>query len=290
MELQQMKPPFQNALLTELQSLEERKYEDYEFPKVSVVIPTYNCAQKITLTLDSLLDQTYHNFEILIIDGGSIDRSLEIIHSYRDPKIRIYSFTGFDRYEMLNKGINLAEGEYISFLYPGDLLLSPHTLKSMMTYALENEKPHLVYCGTLLVDEKSENKILFRTMTQELLRKGLQPTALQGCWFRHDLFKELGKFNRSYHMRGGLDFFCRLLEKGNYRIAGLKRIWVGYDLYWVTSRDVFLHYLETFKIVWHYYNPVAAFLCLLRYKDASRFLHLWLKRLRVAFVGSSNAP
>jgi len=83
----------------------EEKYQDYEFPRVSIVIPTYNSTEKISLTLESVLNQHYPDFEIITVDAGSTDRTLEVIKNFRDERIHIYSVSGFQRYEMLNKGV-----------------------------------------------------------------------------------------------------------------------------------------------------------------------------------------
>src|ERR1700733_13045087 len=93
---------------------ENKKYNDYEFPSVSVIIPTFNSTEKISLTLESVLAQIYPDFEIIIVDAGSTERTLEVIKNYRDERIRLYSIPGYQRYEMLNKGISQAKGEYIN--------------------------------------------------------------------------------------------------------------------------------------------------------------------------------
>ena len=93
---------------------EIEKYHDYEFPFVSVIIPVYNNAQSISATLESVLEQDYPLFEVVVVDGGSSDRTLEIVKSYHDDRIHIYTVSGYERYEMLNKGITQAKGRYLN--------------------------------------------------------------------------------------------------------------------------------------------------------------------------------
>ena len=101
------------------------KYQDYQYPTVSVVIPCYNHSAKIALTLDSILGQNYPKFEILVIDAGSSDRTLQVVKNYRDERIHVYSVSGYRRYEMLNKGISQASGTFVNCLFPGDFYIYP---------------------------------------------------------------------------------------------------------------------------------------------------------------------
>ena len=91
---------------------------------VSVVIPVYNAEKYIAATLQSVLDQTYKNFEILIIDDGSSDHSMEICQQFVDPRIKIISQANSGVAAARNHGIRLAQGEYIAFLDADDLWLS----------------------------------------------------------------------------------------------------------------------------------------------------------------------
>ena len=257
--------------------------ENAELPKISIILPTYNCAQSITLTLESLLEQNYPNYEILIIDGGSRDRTLELVKTFPQEKIQIYSTPIVQRYEMLNKGISHAKGKYINCLFPGDYYISPFTLSLMVRLGLEKDFPHLMYCGTLLRDGKTQVKTLYRLLSRELLENGQQPTSLQSCWFRTDIVRELGKFNTKYFQRGGYDFLCRYMMNSQYRTTSIKRILTDYDLRSVSRSMILRHFWETLRIVFAYYGPVAAWKWLIKQKDISRCFKLWWRNIRVAF-------
>jgi glycosyltransferase involved in cell wall biosynthesis len=260
-------------------------FSDYEYPKVSIVIPTFNCVQVIILTLESVLNQVYPDFEIIIIDGGSTDRTLEIIKGLRSDRIKIYSMAGTQRYEMLNKGIALSSGQYIGFLFPGDFYISRQTLKHMMTLVLEKHFPSLVFCGALIRDGKRELKILLRPLIIHYLKQGQQPTSLQSCWFKSEIFKELGKFNTSMEMRGGFDLFCRFVLSNRYKAEPTSRVLTDYDLRRVTWKMVATHFFETFRILFHYFGFFTVWKWLFLQKDFKRFFYLWLSSVKVAFLG-----
>lgn len=261
------------------------KYSDYQFPSISIVLPTLNCSQSVNLTLDSILAQDYPGIEVVVVDGGSEDRTLEIIKGFRDDRIKIFSVSSHARYEMLNKGISQATGQYICFLFPGDFYIHNDTLRYMMSVALENELPHLVYCGTLIRDGRREVKILFRGLNDRSLQRGNQPTSLQSCWFRKEVFQEIGKFDPNYTLRGGFDLFCRFAKTRNLRHCSTYRILTDYDLRLVSRGMILRHFWETLLTVFKYYGLLAAFLWLFRQKDTSRFFRLWFRSFRVAFLG-----
>ncbi len=267
---------------------EKPAYLASEWLKVSIIIPTFNCAQTIALTIESLLEQDYPNFEIIVVDGGSKDRTLELVKAFRQDQIRIYSLPIAQRYEMLNKGISHALGRYINCLFPGDFYISRFTLQQMMSLAIEKNQPHLVYCGTLLRDGKSQVKSLYRSLNIELLKNGQQPTSLQSCWFRIDAFRELGKFNAKYHVRGGFDLLCRYMMHPEFRTESIHRILTDYDLRWVSRSMILQHFWETCVTIWRYYGAVATIQWLFRQKDALRFIKLWWRNIRIAFFRSEK--
>ena len=102
---------------------------------VSVVMPCYNGADFISETIDSVLAQTYENWELLIIDDGSSDNSLEIVKSYAatDPRIRPISQANAGSAAARNNGIKQARGQYIALLDSDDLWL-PEFLESQITF------------------------------------------------------------------------------------------------------------------------------------------------------------
>ena len=103
---------------------------------VSVLIPVYNSEKFIRETVDSVLGQTLADFEILLLDDGSADKSSEIIKSYTDIRVKYVSRT-HDFIKTLNHGIDIAKGKYIALLDHDDLML-PHRLKVQYEYMEDN--------------------------------------------------------------------------------------------------------------------------------------------------------
>jgi glycosyltransferase involved in cell wall biosynthesis len=99
--------------------------EPSDMPKVSVLLPVYNAEIHLQDTLETILNQTFSDFEILAIDDGSKDRSLEILRSMRDPRIRIHTNSkNIGISATLNRAIELANGEYLARMDSDDLASS----------------------------------------------------------------------------------------------------------------------------------------------------------------------
>lgn len=90
-------------------------------PKISVVMPTYNAEKYLREAIDSILNQTYSDFEFLIIDDNSTDKTLEIIESYNDSRIRVIKGDCKGIAAALNKGLEEAKGEYIARMDADDI-------------------------------------------------------------------------------------------------------------------------------------------------------------------------
>lgn len=266
--------------------LGQAKYHDYEYPKITVIIPTFNCAQTIETTLQNVLNQVYPDFEIIVVDAGSTDQTLEAIKAFRSDKIKIFTVSHYQPYEMFNKGISQATGRYINFLFPGDFYIYFETLKEVMSLAIEHREPEIVFCGTLLRDGRSEVKILFRHLTLKQLKRGEQPTSLQSMWFRIDIFRELGKFNTTYQLRGGYEFLCRFTLHKNLGAVSTSRVLTDYDLRVITREKVLLHFWETGRTIWRFFGLAPTLRWFFFYqKDMRRLIKLWWRAIKVAFTG-----
>ena len=93
-----------------------------KLPTVSVVLPAYNAASFIQSTLESVFNQTYQDYELIVVDDGSIDTTAEILRSYGD-RIRYFWKENGGQSSSRNAGIKLARGQYIAFIDHDDLWL-----------------------------------------------------------------------------------------------------------------------------------------------------------------------
>ena len=131
-------------------------------PKVSVIFPTYNAEKHLIVTLDSILKQTLKDIEIICIDDGSIDNSLNLIQKYalKDNRIQIISIKNMGLSESKNLGVKYSNGEYIFFIYAGDFL-ELNGLSDLYNKAIENNLDIVLFDSNPLSNEINTEKVNF---------------------------------------------------------------------------------------------------------------------------------
>jgi len=149
-------------------------------PRVTVLMPTYNAEKYLREAIESILQQTFTDFEFLIIDDGSTDNSIDIIRSYKDTRIRLVKNgqnIGISR--TLNRGIELAASDIIARMDADDISL-PDRLKKQYKYLQKHPKCSLVSSNVELISETGESLDRFQP-EHDLFYYNL--TFL--CWIYH---------------------------------------------------------------------------------------------------------
>jgi glycosyltransferase involved in cell wall biosynthesis len=126
-------------------------------PKFSIITVTYNAEAVLEDTIQSVISQTYHHVEYILVDGASKDGTLSIIDRYRDRITRIVSEPDKGLYDAMNKGIRLATGDYLCFLNAGDSFHEDDTLQQMVRSISGNELPDVLYGETELLDKDARH-------------------------------------------------------------------------------------------------------------------------------------
>jgi len=136
--------------------------ENCNNPEVSVIMSVYNGEKYLGEAIESILTQGYKNFEFIIINDASTDKSPEIVNSYEDSRIKlIHNEKNLGLTASLIKGISLSQGRYIARMDCDDISL-PERLKKQIEFM--NENPHIGVCGTWTVSE-GEEKIVKKYLT-----------------------------------------------------------------------------------------------------------------------------
>ncbi|MTJ06623.1 glycosyltransferase [Anabaena sp. UHCC 0204] len=124
-------------------------------PKISVVIPAYNCEKTITKTVESVINQTFTDWELIIINDGSEDSTLKIISQIHDSRIKVFSFENAGGNVSRNRGLKYAVGEFVSFLDADDIWTADK-LASQLKALEENPQIAVAYSWTDYIDENDE--------------------------------------------------------------------------------------------------------------------------------------
>ena len=168
-------------------------------PSFSIITVTYNAAQTLEATVQSVISQTYHRVEYLIIDGVSTDGTLDIIHAYEDKINKVVSEPDKGLYDAMNKGLALATGDYVCFLNAGDKFHEDDTLEKMVhaLYAAPS-LPDVVYGETQLVDAEGHFLRMRRLSTPEHLH---WKSFKQGMVVCHQAFFAKRSLAQPYDLR-----------------------------------------------------------------------------------------
>jgi len=124
-------------------------------PLISIILPAYNGEKTVLETVESVLNQTWSDWELIAIDDGSQDSTVEILSSIRDPRVKVFSYPNTGPSASRNRGITHARGNYISFIDADDLW-TPDKLESQLKALQENPQAALAYSWTNMIDESSQ--------------------------------------------------------------------------------------------------------------------------------------
>lgn len=187
--------------------------------KISVIVTCYNKEKYISSTIDSVLKQTYTNIELIIIDDGSSDNSVEIISKYQDPRIRFFKQLNKGENAARNAGIKCATGSFIAFLDGDDIWISTK-LQEQMNYIKSNNLL-MCFCDYDTIDELGSlnntfKKITFNNFNYNVLReKILVGNCILGSassvLVSKTLVDKLGFFEDSLKWGGDWEYWIRIV-------------------------------------------------------------------------------
>lgn len=186
-------------------------------PLVSVIMNCHNGAKFIESSIDSVLKQNYKNWELIFFDNASTDKSLSIVKSFNDSRIKIFRSKDFlNLYDARNQALKKIEGRYVSFLDTDDLW-EKDLIRKQVKYLSNNLNLKMVYSNFYILNSKKNKKILrFKNylpqgkITNNLI-KSYTIAILTSC-VKADIFKKI-KFNKDYNVIGDFDFFIKLSEE-----------------------------------------------------------------------------
>lgn len=193
-------------------------------PLVSIVIPCFNAECLIADAIESSLNQSYRNLEVLVIDDGSTDNSPEIIKSFKG-RIKWESGPNRGGSHARNRGLEISGGKFIQFLDADDLL-HPGKIQRQVAESLRFDENTIVYCGERTTDETgAELRIYCPPISNEnvicfMLVKGLQTTA---PLHRRALLESIGGFSERLPCGQEYDLHLRLACSG-VRFSGIEDV------------------------------------------------------------------
>ncbi|MDQ4115368.1 MAG: glycosyltransferase [Actinomycetota bacterium] len=199
-------------------------------PSVSLCIPVYNGETYLAETVRSLLDQTYRDFELVILENASRDRSLEIASSFRDPRIRIErNRETLSQPDNWNRAVQLCRAPLVKLVCADDLL-HPRCLELQVPPMRDDPSLALVASRRHMIDEQSRVIVPRRGLAgglvgthsgsevaRRVIRNGANPIGEPGnVLFRHEQFVTAGGWRSDRRFVMDLDCWMRLLQYGDF--------------------------------------------------------------------------
>ncbi len=197
-------------------------------PLISVIMPVYNGEKTIRETIESVFNQTFPDWELIVINDGSQDATLEILNSIQDPRLRVFSYPNAGQATSRNRGISQACGEYISFIDADDLW-TPDKLEAQLQVLQANPQAAVAYSWTKCIDEVGQvsrrgshisvtGDVYKNLLVVNFLENGSNPLI------RRQALNEVGSFDESLTPAEDWDLWLRLAARYHFEVVSSPQI------------------------------------------------------------------
>jgi glycosyltransferase involved in cell wall biosynthesis len=214
--------------------------------KISIITVTFNAEKFIEKTIQSIINQTYKNIEFIIVDGKSKDNTLKIIENYSTHIDKVISEKDSGIYDAMNKGIDLATGDFITFLNAGDDYIDNNVLFNLFENL--DKDTNIVYADHISILNGKEKYRKAKKFNKNNLFKFLTTTVCHQAIF---VKKEIApKYNLKYKLKGELNWYFDILENTNIKFLHRKMPIVYYLRGGVGETKYILNLKEILKVLY----------------------------------------
>jgi glycosyltransferase involved in cell wall biosynthesis len=196
--------------------------------KISIITVVYN-NECIATAIESVLRQDYPWIEYIVVDGGSTDRTLDIIGAYRNRIQRVVSEPDLGIYDAINKGIKLATGDVLGLLHSDDFLADDGVISRIAAIFQQHPGINGTYADVIFTDRQDLNKITryysSRHFKPWMFKFGFQP-AHPTFYAKRELFKQYGLYSTQYKIAGDFELLMRFLYIHKVKALYVRDVWV----------------------------------------------------------------
>ncbi len=193
--------------------------------KVSIITVAYNSDQTIEDTIKSVLSQDFSEIEYIIIDGGSTDRTIDIINRYKDKIATIVSEPDQGIYDGMNKGVALATGDIVGILNSDDFYSNNGVISSVVSQFKDGVDA--VYADLVYVDQLQTEKIIRKWISGEYVhgafKKGWMPPH-PTLFVKNEIYKNYGSYSLELKSAADYEFILRVIHKHKINLNYLPEI------------------------------------------------------------------
>ena len=192
-------------------------------PTISIITPAYNAERTILETVESVQKQTYSDFELIIVDDGSKDRTVELLQSIEDQRLKIFSYENGGVAIARNRGLSHATGDLIAFIDADDLW-TPDKLELQLAALQKHPEAGVAYSWTYFMSDKGESitpakpvfvegNVYAKLLVDNFLAHGSNPLI------RREAIESVGEFDSSFPHCADWDFYLRLAARWNFAVV-----------------------------------------------------------------------
>lgn len=186
-------------------------------PTISVIIPAHNAEKTIQETIESVLKQSFTDFELIVVNDGSSDRTLEIVSQIQDPRLKVLSCSNYRVAISRNLGFKHSTGKYVSFLDSDDLW-TPDKLEAQFHALEKNPEAAVAYSWTNCIDEQGKllrrggrvrwsGNVLPQLLLDDFIGNG------SNVMIRREIYAEMGGFDEEFTNAEDTDLWLRIAAK-----------------------------------------------------------------------------
>ena len=194
-------------------------------PNISIIIPAYNAEATIMETIESVQQQTFSDFELIVINDGSTDRTLKLLQSIKDERLKVFSYENGGLSTARNRGISHVTGEFIAFLDADDLW-APDKLELQLTALQQHPEAGVAYSWTYFMDEKEGGRsfhpcepVFFEGNVYDKLLVGDFIYNGSNTLIRKQVIDSVGGFDPEINACADWDYWVRLAARWNFVVV-----------------------------------------------------------------------
>lgn len=228
-------------------------------PLITIVTVTYNAAETLPLTMESVAEQTFADFEHLIIDGASTDDTISVARQMGRPDLRIVSEPDHGLYDAMNKGVKLAHGYYLLFLNSGDRF---HGADALQAYAdaILDKNPDIIYGDTDIVNIEGERIGPRHLSAPEMLTFDSFSNGMLICHQAFMVKKEIApSYDLQYHFSADYDWAIKCIRNtGPEKCVNLNTVAINYLSDGMTDKNKLKSLKERYRVMANHYGTFSA--------------------------------
>jgi len=180
--------------------------------KVSIIIVCLNSAKTIRRSLESVRLQTFKQFEVIVVDGVSVDETLQVVSEFKDIITTVVSEKDKGIYDAMNKGVSLVSGDIVFFLNSDDAFYDSRVLADVVAKFERNSSIDMLYGNVVFNDKGKLTKRIYSHINKRTLE--FESLCHQAVFARRSLFDKVGLFNLKFRTNADYDWLIRVFLSG----------------------------------------------------------------------------